>query len=63
MDELDPVIQNLMEDDFDVLEVLSDSDSDLGKENSVLIVGIAIFTECNLSTKTQQHHYLPVLHD
>ena len=29
MDDLDPVIQNLMEDDLDILEVLSDSDSDL----------------------------------
>ena len=38
MDEFDPVIQNLMEDDFGILEVLSDSDSDLQKENLALIV-------------------------
>ena len=66
MDELDPVIQNLMEDDFDILEVLSDSDSDLEADaqwqfmvQEALIVGLAIFTKCNPSTKIQQHQYLP----
>ena len=61
MDELDPEIQNLMEGDFDILEVLSDSDSDIGKENLALIVGLAIFTKYNLPTKIQQHQYLPAL--
>ena len=61
MDELDPVIQNLMEDDFDILEVLSDSDSNLGNENLALTVGLEIFTKCNLPTKIQQHQYLPAL--